>query len=256
MYDTHCHLTDIKIAQDFSAVVNAAIEDGVDKMIMPAVNIADSEAVLERVDNKNLFGVAGVHPEHAQETDNLSKTIGILREMAKREGIVGIGECGLDFYYDSEKRTKDKQFDLLKSQIELALELDLPVVLHNRNSTEEMVQILDPYKDLRVQLHCFDGSPALLDLGLQRGYFFSFCGNLTYKNNELLVDAMKQVPLTKLLLETDSPYLAPLSKRGQVNTPANVRIIAEFIAMSLNKSLEEIGTVTSRNAQMLFERLQ
>jgi TatD DNase family protein len=255
MYDTHCHLTDLKIAPDFLEVVNQAIQNDVTKMIMPSTNLTDCEDVIKRVDNRHIFGVVGVHPEHVEDTSDIKSVIRVLKEMAKNDGIVGIGECGLDFYFDKEKRTKDKQVDLLKAQIELALEIDLPIVLHNRNSTQEMVEVLRPYKDLKVQMHCFDGSAELLHLGADREYYFSFCGNLTYKNNEVLVEALKQVPLNRLLLETDSPYLAPMPMRGQVNRPVNVRMIAEFIAMTLNKKHEEIGTLTSDNAQLLFERL-
>lgn len=255
MIDTHCHLSDDKVIDQFEKIRDEAIESGVPRMILPSVDLTNSKKVVSMIDGVSTFGLVGVHPEEVASIDDLSSTIKSLRLLTMSKGIVGIGECGLDFYWDKEKKTKSKQIDLLRAQIELALELDLPVVLHNRESNIEMEEILKEYSDLKLQLHCFDGSANLLELGIDRGYYFSFCGNITYKNNDILLEALRRVPTDRLLLETDSPYLTPMPKRGQVNNPANVRMIAEYIAESLEKKMEEITTMTTKNAERLFTRL-
>jgi len=166
---------------------------------------------------------------------------------------VGIGEIGLDFHYDREKRGKTLQLEIFKGQLDLAVKLKLPVAVHMRDAEEEMRGILKTSSSLPAgQFHCWSGSDELLGLVLEKGFYVSFCGNITYKSADLLREQAKKVPLDRLLLETDSPYLAPGERRGSLNEPANVKIIAEYIADLLGVSSETLINQTTANTQCLY----
>lgn len=251
MIDTHCHLSDLKFDGKIEQVLTNAFNEGVEKIIIPSVSLDDFEKANKLCDGIKTFCLCGIHPEEIDSYNN--ESIKFIEQQLRREEVVGVGECGLDYYWDREKKTRTKQIEALEAQIDLAIRMDVPVVLHNRESSEDMFKIVSSFEKLKkVQFHCFDGSEELLSLGLERGFYFSFCGNITYKSAENLRSVCRQVPLSQLLLETDSPYLSPEGKRGQMNEPANVRILAEALCLIKEVSFKELTEATTKNAMRLF----
>lgn len=268
--DTHCHLSDDKFAGDLDAVIKRANKAGVGKMIVPSVDLEDAEKVIEIIEKYDgVYGLMGVHPENSHK---VSPSLRKRETFLKNKKVVGIGEIGMDFYWDKEKKTKKQQIQLFKIQLELAIELDLPVVIHSRGAEEEIREVLDSLQGrvLKGQFHCFGESEEFLEYVLERGFYVSFGGNVTYgyskippseesdvrrtpRRSDFLRELLKEVPLERLLLETDSPYLPPEGKRGERNEPCNAIITARFIADFLNISLEELARQTNKNAQCLYQ---
>jgi TatD DNase family protein len=235
---------------DVCEVIYRAKEVGVEKIIVPGVDMSSSKqaiALAEKYDE--VFAIVGAHPENVGGRDY---SISNFRELAKSsKRVVGIGEIGLDFYWRTDN--KDRQIEMFQKQIYLAIELDLPVVIHNRRAEKEIKKILEELpKAPRGQFHCWSGDGEFLSFVLEKGFYISFSGNITYKGAGDLRERLKQVPIERLLLETDSPYLAPEMIRGSRNEPKNVKMLAEFQAGLLDLSTEAFIKETSKNAQCLF----
>jgi len=253
LIDTHCHLTDSKII-NLEETIKRAREAGVEKMICPMANLWSWEEIKELTErDKNIYAMVGIHPEDVEETGPLGVAMKRMEEILKHPKVKGVGEIGLDFYFDKEKRSKKKQMDFFRAQLEQAIAANKPVAVHMRNAEEEMREVLSGLKKYPSgQFHCFAGSESFLELILEKGFYVSFCGNITFKGAENLRELCKKVPLSRLLLETDTPYLSPEPLRGTVNEPANVKITAEFLAELRGESFEKIADTTSRNAICLF----
>lgn len=253
LIDTHCHLLDPMIG-NVSEVVKEAKKIGVEKIVCPMTELSvwdEAKDLAER--EEGVFILAGIHPEELEMVGPLGVEMDQLREIVKHKKVKGIGEIGLDFYFDREKATKAKQIEFFITQMELAAELELPVVIHMRNAQVEMAEVLKKLKRLpQGQFHCFAGDSEFMKSVLSMGFYVSFCGNITYKSAEDLRNLAKKVPLDRLLLETDSPYLAPVPKRGSVNVPRNVKITAEFIAELRGEKFEDVARITSENAICLL----
>jgi TatD DNase family protein len=275
-------LTDERLADQIDEVLDRARAAGVTKIIAPSTSLEDARKVVEIAGKYDeVFGLVGVHPENISQlrmsnnaschaefisasilkqvqddreedtTAGLIKTLFKLARSSKK--IVGIGEIGLDFHYDVEKKSKDQQIAVFQEQLELAVELGLPIAIHMREAEIEMIEVLQRVKRLPAgQFHCWAGSDELLKLVLDKGFYVSFCGNITYKSAENLRKLIKIVPLDRLLLETDSPYLSPESRRGSLNEPANVTILAEYIANLLDLPIETLINQTTANAKCLY----
>ena len=255
MIDTHAHLTDERLAGQIDDVLARAKEAGVTKIIVPSTSLEDAGVVVEIAGKYNeVFGLVGVHPESVLEKGFLDFSRNDVEELVRRSNrVVGIGEIGLDFHYDKERSSKELQIKVFREQMELAGELELPVAIHTRDAEEEMRGVLKTSSSLPAgQFHCWSGSDGLLGLVLEKGFYVSFCGNITYKSADLLREQVKRVPFDRLLLETDSPYLAPGGRRGSLNEPANVKIIAEYIADLLGVSSETLINQTTANTQCLY----
>lgn len=253
LIDTHCHLTDQKFT-DVKGVIEKANEAGVGKIFIPSVSVEDSKRGVVIAEQENLYAMIGVHPEEIDSISDVDQMIYELEEMAGRsKRVIGIGEIGLDFYWDKEKRTKEKQIEIFEAQVKLALRLKLPVVIHAREAEEEMHAVLTKMEELpRGQFHCFSGSEELLKFVLEKGFYVSFAGNITFKSASALRNLVHLVPIEKLLLETDSPLLSPEPLRGTVNTPANVKIIATAIAQELSLDTQKLIEQTGINALCLY----
>lgn len=279
LIDTHCHLTDERLA-DIEGVLKQARDAGVEKVIMPSTSVEDAKKALVIAESFGQYCLVGIHPEEAGKFGDLQgvssqddpqdfvSTLNLqgrllwegkhIEEMEKiiksSERVVGVGEIGMDFHYDSEHKTEQKQRELFRAQMEMAVRNNLPVAIHMRDAEEEMREELRALHamPLRGQFHCFAGSEEFLKVILEMGFYVSFGGNITYKSAGSLRDLLKLVPRNRLLLETDSPYLPPEPRRGTVNTPANVKITAEFVARELGISFEEIAKTTSQNAICLY----
>lgn len=253
LIDTHAHLQWDSFDADRDEVVARAAQAGVTAIITLATDLASSREVLRLAEKYALvFAAVGIHPTEVQ--DAKEQDLQEIRELAAHPKVVAIGETGMDFYWDQSTAAIQEHFFL--AQMRLAAELDLPVVIHNRAAGPAILQVLEKAGELPLRgvFHCFGEDPAYAEMVLGRGFHISFTGNITYKRSELPA-VSTAVPLDRLLLETDSPFLAPAPKRGKRNEPAHIVHIAEKHAELRGVALAEIGRRTSENAKKLF-RLQ
>ena len=247
MIDTHAHLDMLKNKDDLIQSVNKLeyiITIGCDiEEIYKAVDIANKY--------NNVYASIGFHPYDVKDLD--IKEINKLKSLAQEnKKVVALGEMGLDYYRDITP--KKKQWKFFEKQIELAQELDLPMVVHSRSANEDTVRILKsyaPYKKSGV-LHCFGGTLKMMEKCLELGFYISFAGNITYPKANELREVLKNVPLDKLLLETDSPFLSPQKKRGKPNNPTYIFYTLEYVANFLNIDKYNLEKLTSENAKRLF----
>jgi len=216
-------------------------------MICPAENLNDAKEIVKLAQSaRGIWGLAGYYPGNAGELKKLREFL-----LKNKDRIVGIGEIGLDVYWLARQAKIEKE--MFRRQMELAVELNLPVVIHNREAEGEIRAVMDSLDKLpRGQFHCWSGSDEFLDYVIERDYYVGFCGNVTYKKNEKLREQVKKVPRERLLVETDAPYLPPEGKRGERNTPMSVKITARLIAELREQSEEEIARQTTENAVRLF----
>ena len=250
--DTHSHLYDDKLKNDIENILLRARENKVEKIIVAGCDIPSCEDVIELSKKyPEIYVNIGIYPQYA---DNYNKNIeNRLKELAKNEKVVGIGEIGLDFTYENVSREIQKE-TLLK-QIKLAHELKLPIVLHGRDSYGELVNLLKENKELISYggtFHCFTGSKELAKEIVKLGFYISVGGVSTFQNSVNVKEMIKTVPLENLILETDSPYLAPVPKRGKINEPSFIPFTAENLAELKGVSKEEIEEITTKNAKRLF----
>jgi len=243
--DTHAHLD--ACAEPADELVARAREAGVDRIVSVGSGLdscRETLAIAERHDG--VFGALGIHPHQAAEPDAMR--VDELRELLADEQAVAVGETGLDFYRDYAPR--ERQRELFERQLELAAELGKTVVVHTRAASEETAAALAPFAGT-VVLHCFS-VPELLPVALERGYFLSFAGNVTYPNAEDLREAARAVPGERLLAETDSPYLSPQPRRGRPNEPANVVHTIGALAEARGEDANELAARLDANASAAF----
>ncbi|WP_096029314.1 TatD family hydrolase [Campylobacter lanienae] len=249
--DTHCHLDDTRYDDDINSVIKNALDNKVDKIIIPGADINDlPKAAKIANSNSNIYFAAGVHP---YEIDGYDESV--IRKFAKDPKCVAIGECGLDYFRlpdDNVDEYKSKQKDIFISQIKLAIELNLPLIIHIRDANEDSLKILKEYEDKLVGgvLHCFNASPILLELSSK--FYYGIGGVLTFKNAKKLVEILPKIPLNRLLIETDAPYLTPEPHRGKRNEPAFTTFVADKMSDILGMSRDEIEGLTTQNAIRLF----
>jgi len=248
--DSHAHLQWKDFDADRLQVVDRALQSSVDCIINIGYNLKGSQdAVRLATERKGLYATVGFHPHEAKNFDD--DVVSFLRTLCRNPSVVAIGEIGLDYYRNlSPKPVQRKAFE---AQINLAREMDLPIVVHDRDAHQEVLQTLKDYRGkIRGVIHCFSGSLEMARqcVGLQ--FMISIAGPVTFPNARKLHELAKEIPLSHLLLETDCPWLAPLSKRGRRNEPAYVFEIAEKIAKIRNMSLEDLAKATSDNAKRLF----
>ena len=245
LVDTHCH---ISLTDDIDSMIMDAEKNNVLKFIMSgcdARSIRDGLEIIYRY--PSIFMTVGFHPD---EVDNITdKDINDLELLLKtNKKIVGIGEIGLDYYHNDMNKEIQKEFFI--KQIELAEKLDLPVVIHSRDSIQDVYDILKEHH-VKGVIHCFSGSLEMAKLFIDLGFYLGIGGVITFKNSKLK-DVVNEIPLEKIVLETDSPYLAPEPYRGHTNYPQNIKTIAQFIRKLKNVSMEEITEITTKNAQVIY----
>lgn len=251
--DLHTHLDDLEISPE-EAVKNAKLNQ-VQWMITIGTNPSDHLKVLDFVSQFSgvVFGTLGVHPHEAAKYDQDVQSF--LIKNAPHSGVVGIGEIGLDYYYN--KANHDVQKKAFESQMEVAAELGLPVEIHTRDAEKDTFEILKTFEGrVRGVLHCFTGTQWLAEKALELGYDISVSGIITFKNAEDLRSVIRQVPLDRLHIETDAPYLAPVPHRGKKNQPCYVIETAAAVAQLKNVTLEELSRATLRNARRLFPKIK
>lgn len=248
LVDTHAHLTDPKLAPEAGAVVQRAREAGVEWLVTIASDLPDSERTVALADRfSEVFATVGVHPHAAATVDD--STFPRLRELAAHPRVVAIGETGLDFHYDNSPR--EEQRESFRSHLEVAADLDLPAIVHSRTADEDTAAILREVGWGRGVLHCFSSGEGLLETALDLGWYISFAGMITFPSwrDEAL---LQRVPADRLLIETDSPYLAPVPHRGRRNEPAHVALVAARAAAIRGAPVEALARATSENARHFY----
>lgn len=254
IFDTHAHYDDEAFDEDRAAVLASLRERGVGTV----VNICASRASLGRIEElvtayPFVYGAAGVHPDHAGEMDE--ECMKELSRLAKLDKIVAIGEIGLDYYWDTAPHEVQREWFI--RQLQLALEVDLPVVIHSREATQETLDIMkEMYRQsegkLRGVIHCFSGSAEIAKEYTDMGFFIGVGGVVTFKNGKKLKEVVEAMPLDKLVIETDCPYLAPVPFRGKRNDSTLLTYVIEEIATLRGMTTEEVERVTEENARRLY----
>lgn len=268
--DSHCHLHDAAFASDLDIVLQRARAGGVTRMVTIGTSVEASKSAIElAATHPAVWATVGVAPHDAQPFTNA--TLNALRELAQLPRVVGVGECGLDYHYDTIPRSEQRV--VLLQQLSLAAELGMPVVIHNREADDDMLSLLrefaaecrragaeprpltDGFSRRRTPLgvmHCFSGDPAFAESCTELGFHISLAGPLTYPRPRSLPDVARSLPLESLLIETDAPYLAPQGQRGRRNEPVGVRAVAQKIAELRGVTVETVAEATSHNAAFLF----
>lgn len=254
IFDTHCHVYDEKYLEGATEVIKKSIQEGVGLFMIPADNLINSKKVIELA---NLFPevycAIGVHPSDVTSLD-VKEVIEEIKKLYKTSNkIKAIGEIGLDKYWVKDKEVINKQKDFFIKQIELANELGLPIIIHDRDAHEETLDILKKHPPLfGGVMHCFSGSVEYLKEILKIGLYIGLDGPVTYKNAITPKEVAAKVPLDRLLVETDSPYLTPVPFRGKVNYPHYVKNVIDEISRIRSINSREIETITCENGKKLF----
>ena len=251
MIDSHCHLDHEPLFNNLDDIIKRSKDIGIKKLLTISTTFESFEKIKILV-NKDpmIFGTYGIHP-HETESNVVSKDT-IVKNITNCQKIIGVGETGLDFFYNHSG--KERQIESFKSHIEASIELKKPLIIHSRNAEEETFDILNSYKpeDLKILMHCFTGSLEFSKKLLSLDAFFSASGVITFKNSTDLQNTFKTIPLNKLLVETDSPFLAPVPLRGKKNEPSFIKYTVEKLSLIKEKSLKEMIVITSNNFNSLF----
>jgi TatD DNase family protein len=250
LIDTHAHIHFSEFRDEIDAVLERAHAAGVEKLLCVGVTDTDSaEAIAVARAYEHVWSTVGLHPHDA---DRGYESLEELARLAELDTVVAIGECGLD-RYKSETSPEDQE-RVLRFQIELALERNLPMIFHVREAFPDFFRILDDYEGRQVRgvVHSFTASTRELEGSLLRGLHVAFNGIMTFSKNESQLEAARRVPLDRLILETDSPFLAPVPERGRRNEPANLPHTARFLAKLRGEPFEELAAITTKNAERLF----
>lgn len=245
--DTHCHLS-MEDYDDIDKVIEENKNALVEKIVVSGCSRKSIDEVMNLKDKYDMVYVTiGYHPEYA---DTVTESdLDSLKTLLNEKKVIGIGEIGLDYHYTKEN--KDKQIWLFEEQLKIADAFNLPVVIHSRDATMDTINTLKKYK-VKGIIHCFSGSLETANIYINMGFLLGIGGVVTFKNSKLK-DAVKEVPLESIVLETDSPYLTPVPFRGKINSSKYLEYIANFIADIKNISLEELAEITSKNASSLFD---
>ena len=252
LFDTHSHYNDEKFNQDREEIIKATFAAGVTKLMCIGYHLESSQKALEIAEkHENIYATCGISPNDIQEVK--LKDLNRIKQMAQNSKIKAIGEIGLDYYWEKDETIRKKQREFFQKQIEIANEVDLPIVIHTRDAYLDTIQILreNPCKNTGI-FHCCPLNNELIKDALTLGYYISFSGSITFKNAKS-EPAILQVPLERLLIETDSPYLTPEPYRGQRNDSRKVIEVARKIANVKNKPLEEIAKITYENALKIYK---
>ncbi|UXV29340.1 TatD family hydrolase [Mammaliicoccus sciuri] len=252
LIDTHVHLNADQYDEDLQEVIDRALEEGIDRMFVVGFDTNTIERTMKLIDQYDfIYGIIGWHPVDA--IDCTEERLQWIEELSKHPKIIGIGEMGLDYHWD--KSPKDIQKEVFRKQIALAKRVQLPIIIHNREATQDCVDILKEENASEVGgiMHSFSGSNEIADEILKMNFYISLGGPVTFKNAKQPKEVAQHVPLDRLLVETDAPYLSPHPYRGKRNEPARVKLVAEQIAELRGISYEEVCKATTENAGRLFE---
>ncbi len=263
IFDSHCHIHEAEVAlfgdepehmwsraqdPDPKVMLERAKAQAVTRILCVGTTAADSQRAVNFAQKYGqCWAAVGLHPHEAKDAN---AALPLLKLLAAQPKVVAIGEIGLDYFYAHS--TKEQQIAALHDQIQLALECNLPISFHVREAFDDFWPVFDSYQNVRGVLHSFTDSPKNYEKALERGLLIGLNGIVTFTKNDWQLQLAKELPLQKILLETDAPYLTPRSIRGTINEPANVRLVAEFLADLRNDSLQNIARHTTQNANKLF----
>jgi TatD DNase family protein len=262
LFDSHCHLDYIEAGvmghppdTDLQDVLDRAKAYGVGYVLNPAVNIADFDRVLGVAERfEHVYASIGVHPCEVEETLSVPNWVEEIERRLGHPKVKAIGETGLDYYHQSgDSEQADLQRQCFKTHLELALKYDLPVIVHDREAHADVKSLVEAHSGVKGVMHCFGGDADFAMEMVELGFYVSFAGNVTFKKATDLHDAAKRVPLNRLLIETDSPFLSPVPERGKPNEPYRTKFVADFIAELRGISVEAVIEASTQNAFTLFQ---
>jgi len=251
LFDSHAHLDASKFDQDRDAVIKRAYDSGVKWIMNPGADYESSINAVKLAETYDfMYAAVGIHPHDAKTLDDMM--LGLIKAMARKTKVKAIGEIGLDYHYDFSPR--DEQIYWFRKQLQLAKELKMPVIIHDREASNDVMTILKEENSFEtgVLMHCFSGSAELARQYVKLGAYISIAGPVTFKNSRKLIEVVEMVPLDRLMIETDSPYLTPTPFRGKRNESAHVRYVAEKIAEIKGLTFEEVAKQTAINAKKYF----
>ncbi len=253
MIDSHCHLDHDPLFKNIDDIIKRSRDVGIEKLLTICTTLESFKKIKLLINkDKMIYGTYGIHP-HEAKNDKISSDI-IIKEIKQTNRIIGIGETGLDFFYNHSD--KDDQIRSFEEHIKASIILDIPLIIHSRNAENETLEIFNKYKNnkLKILMHCFTGSKQFAEDLLPMGAFFSASGIITFKNSFELQETFKIIPLDKLLIETDSPYLAPVPNRGKINEPSFVKYTAQKLADLKKISYLDLVENTTVNFNKLFNK--
>ena len=253
MIDSHCHLDHEPLLENLNEVIKRSKDAGISKLLTICTTVESFERIknIIKIDSM-IYGTFGIHPHETEESFLVDKDY-IINEINQNERIIGIGETGLDFFYNHSNKVR--QIDSFKAHIEASIDLNMPIIIHSRNAEDETYEILKSYKSdkLKILMHCFTGSLNFAKQLLELEAFFSASGIITFKNSLDLQKTFRNIPLEKLLVETDSPFLAPIPMRGKKNEPSFIKYTLEKLSILKEKTDQEMSDLTTRNFNKLFD---
>ncbi|MBQ4528167.1 MAG: TatD family hydrolase [Clostridia bacterium] len=249
LFDTHAHLNDERFDNLRDELITSLAENGVGAYCEIGYDIESSKKAIELSEKYDLiYAAAGVHPH---DTDPLTeKDMETLKSLCSHKNVVALGEIGLDYYYDNSKRENQRKW--FDRQLSLAEEIDIPVTIHTRDAMADTIDILKAHKEAKGIIHCYSGSVESAKILLGLGYYISFAGPLTFKNASTALEVAKYVPKDRMLIETDSPYLAPVPYRGKTNTPIYVAEVAKRLAEIKEMTFDDVCRITFENAKKVY----
>ena len=251
MIDSHCHLDHAPLFDNLNDILNRSKEVGIKKLLTICTTLESFKNIenILTIDDM-IYGTFGIHP-HETENNDVSK-ITIIESIKKNPKLIGVGETGLDFYYNHSK--KNKQIDSFKKHIEAAIEINLPIIVHSRNAEEETFNILNEYKKHKpkILMHCFTGTYKFYKQMEELDSYFSASGIITFNSSKELQNTLSKIPNNKLLVETDSPFLAPVPMRGKKNEPSFIKYTLKKLADIKNIDVSEMVSLTTKNFNNLF----
>ena len=250
LFDTHAHYNDDAFDQNRKGLLDALPDAGVGAVVIPGVDVESSRSALALAESRPwLFAAAGIHPEDCAGCT--AADFSAIRDLCREKKVVAIGEIGLDYYW-AENPPKEFQQMVFRRQLELALELELPVIVHDREAHGDSLEIVKEFPGVRGVFHCFSGSPEMAEELLKLGWMLSFNGAITFKNARRAPDILRWLPLERLMLETDAPYMAPEPYRGQRCDSTMIARSAETVAQLRGLTRDEVEAVTLENGKKFF----
>ena len=254
MIDSHCHLNFDNLAIDIENLIRKAKNNNITSILSINTDPDEFDNHYKLIKKfKSIFLSYGLHPQQVTES-NIINSAKIINK-SSNDRVIAIGETGLDFFHSV--KYKKKQYEVFESHIEASFETDLPLIIHQRNSENEIIDVLSNFqksKSLKVVFHCFTGSSKLRNFCLENGFYLSLSGIITFKNAEELRTVIKNVPLSSVLIETDSPFLTPTPHRGKINEPSFVKHVAEYLSIFFKVPFEEFISITDNNFYKLFSK--
>ena len=251
MIDSHCHLDHEPLISDLSNVIKRSKDVGIEKLLTISTSFESFTKVKELIKrDEMIYGTIGIHPH--ESSTNIITSKQIIDGLSNNSKIIGIGETGLDFYYNNSE--KDKQIASFKEHIEASIQTNIPLIVHSRDAEKETFEILNEYKNekIKILMHCFTGSKEFSEKLITLKSFFSASGIITFKNSLDLQETFRSIPMDNILIETDSPFLAPVPNRGKKNEPSFIDYTAQKLADIKNISKLELVNFTTNNFNKLF----